>query len=121
MKFYATDVEVIRHRNKPKQRCIEDWRNYDQLLMNAIIEEAGCRPPHWNTTLDLALCTTPEEMKHFKDKPSTAKVQSFGPPCTVIERIQYRYEEEDYANDNEGNEEYRFICVMRLILIQFIY
>ena len=104
MKFDAKDVEVLRYRNRHKERCIEDWRNYDEVIANAIIAEVGCRPPHWNTTSDLAMCTNPEEMKHFKDEPTTAKVQSFDPPCNVIERIQYNYFEDDYPNTNEGNK-----------------
>ena len=104
MKFDAKDVEVLRHRNRHKERCIEDWRNYDKVIANAIISEVGCRPPHWNTTSDLAMCTSPDQMKHFKDEPTTAKVQSFDPPCNVIERIQYDYFEDDYPNTNEGNK-----------------
>ena len=104
MKFDAKDVEVIRHRNKPTQRCFEDWQNYDQMIMDNVIREAGCRPPHWNTTLNLTLCSKSDEMQHFKDQPTTAKVQEFDPPCNVIERIQSDYFEDDYPNTSEGKK-----------------
>lgn len=120
MRFDAKDIEVIRHRNKAKQRCVEDWRNYDQMIMNDIIQEVGCRPPHWNTTLDLSLCSTPGEMQYFKDQPTTAKVQSFDPPCNVIESIRYSYFEDDYPTQTEGIENGSFLYVLKEIKIHMI-
>ena len=98
MQYEVRDVEVNRHRVRSQQPCIEDWRNYDKILMDDIMFEAGCRPPHWETTHNLSLCSESKQMTYIADQPTTAYVEAFGPPCTVIENLQYRYYEQDYSS-----------------------
>ena len=96
MRFAVRDIEVLNHRNKVNKPCIEDWRNYDQVVMDGIMRNVGCRPPHWDTTLkNLTLCSTAAEMKYFKDGPTTAEVQTVHQPCNVIENLHYDYLEKD--------------------------
>ena len=102
MKFGVKNVEVIKHRHRVQEPCVEDWRNYDQFIMEDTMMEAGCRPPHWNTTQNLTLCSKPEEMKYFEDQPTTTKVQSFGPPCYVVENLHYDYHEMDWPQKIDG-------------------
>lgn len=109
MKFDVKDVEVIKHRNKPQQPCIDDWRNYDQVIMDDIMLKAGCRPPHWDTTQNLSWCSKPEQMKHFKDQPTTTKVQSFDHPCNVIESLHYTYYEKEFPKQLKGSKDIFFI------------
>ena len=101
MQYEMKDVEVNRHRIRPQEPCIEDWKNYDQILMDEILLKAGCRPPHWETARNLSLCSNSEQMAYFVDQPSTATVEAFGPPCTVIENLHYRYYEEEYSNQGK--------------------
>ena len=95
MQYEMKDVEVNRHRIRPQEPCIEDWKKYDQALMDDMMLKAGCKPPHWETARNLSLCSNSEQMAYFVDQPSTATVEAFGPPCTVIENLHYRYYEEE--------------------------
>ena len=72
--------------------------------MDDIMLKAGCRPPHWTTSQNFSLCSKREQMTHFEDKTWTEKVEAFGPPCNVIERLQYSYNEDEY--EKEGKIEY---------------
>ena len=101
MQYEMKDVEVNRHRIRPQEPCIEDWKNYDQILMDKIMLKAGCRPSHWETARNFSLCSNSEQMAYFVDQPSTATVEAFGPPCTVIENLHYRYYEEEYSNQGK--------------------
>ena len=98
MQYEVKDMEVNRHRIRPQEPCIEDWKNYDQMIMDKIMLDTGCRPPHWTTNHNLNLCSTPEKMKIFKDQPTTTKVESFNPPCSVVQNIHYSYEEKNYRH-----------------------
>ena len=97
MNFRVKDIEVLEHRNKGKTPCTTDWKNYDQIVMDAIMKNVGCRPPHWTTAKmkNLQLCSNVDDMKNFM-RP-TSVLQNFIPPCQFIERIHYDYTEDDFA------------------------
>ena len=95
MRYELKDVEVNRHRIRPQEPCIEDWKKYDQIIMDGIMLKAGCRPPHWETAHNLSMCSKSEQMAHFVDQPSTTILEAFGPPCTAIENLHYRYYEQE--------------------------
>ena len=101
MRFELKDVEVNRHRIRPQEPCIEDWKKYDEMIMDGIMLKAGCRPPHWDTAHNLSMCSKSEQMAHFDDQPSSTILEAFGPPCTAIENLHYRYYEQE--NFMEGN------------------
>ena len=98
MKFIVKDIEVVTRRNKSPEPCVEDWMNYDQHMMEKMMTEAGCRPPHWSPYSNLPICSNATQMKRFASQP-----RSFvHPPCKNIERVDYVYEEIDereFANE----------------------
>ena len=93
MTFDLKDVNVIKHRNKPREPCIEDWKNFDELFFDEIMVRAGCRPPHWSTKNNLLLCSTEQKMKEFGYALRTTEWQSFHPPCYVIHNLEVAYHE----------------------------
>ena len=100
MEFYVENVGVMKHRNKPTQKCVKDWKNYDQRIMERIMtRDAGCRPPHWDTSLNLSLCNTKEQMKFFRDQPFKLNVS---PPCNTIQRLSYTYYERQWDTKSKG-------------------
>ena len=101
MRYEIKDIEVNRHRVRPQEPCIEDWKKYDQIVMDDIMIKAGCRSPHWEPAHNLSLCSKSEQMTRFVDQPSTATVEAFGPPCTAIENLHYRYYEQEDLNDSK--------------------
>ena len=101
MDFGMSYIEMMRRRNRPQHTCIEDWRNYDQIMMDDIMLKAGCRPPHWTTSNNFSLCSKREQMTHFENRKWTEKVEAFGPPCKVIERLQYSYNEDEYEKEGK--------------------
>ena len=96
MQFRIVNVNVIKRRNKRKDPCHKNWRLYDEIVMNGLMKYgAGCRPPHWNTTLNLALCSKPTQMRQLKTNPPVLNLQSNPLPCNAVESLQYRYFESD--------------------------
>ena len=65
MTFTIKDVESVKRRNKRNDRCIDNWKYYDNEICFFIMSKVGCRPPQWtysNLFLNLPVCTLPEEM-----------------------------------------------------------
>ena len=92
MYFYIKNQNVITRRSKSGQPCYENWKNHDQYVMNEIMNEAGCRPPHWGTILNLPLCSNTTSMSIFSEI-SPAKFDSFKPPCKSIDQLDFSYKE----------------------------
>ena len=102
MRFKVSKVEVLRRRNKERHPCIENWEEYDSLVVRNHINRIGCTPVYLNSSAEgnaVALCSTREDMKNAK-----FELQSDGygisPPCTSMEEISYEYTESSF-NLNE--------------------
>ena len=101
MVLTVKNMEVLKHRNKADKPCNQDWKNDDDIVMQKIMHRVGCKPPHWKIHTSLKPCSTREEIAQFK-WPTYATLQNFPPPCQVIEKLQYEYEEYDdkYSKNN---------------------
>ena len=99
MEYRVRNIGVISRRNKRYDPCIEDWRHYDQQFMEQKMNEIGCHPPHWQTTSDLPTCTNANHMKKFSRHPTNTEIEVFAPPCKVINRLDYSYDENDEKDD----------------------
>ena len=101
MIFTIKNVDVIRHRWKPQERCFEDWKNYDQYVMDNMMLKVKCHPPHWNPTTNLPLCSNSTQLKYFEREPSIADIKKYDPPCKVIQRLDYTYVEDDEKDETD--------------------
>ena len=105
MNFYVRNVVVIRRRSKKLKPCY-DWNNYDNLVMNEISEQLGCRPVYWSQNSNVPLCNAKEKMgmfeTYFFDRYfGSDDSANYIPPCLELEDIQIEYsdiEAEDRKN-----------------------
>ena len=99
MDFWLQHVEVLIRRNKAREHCIEDWKNYDNIVTEKHIKSVGCRAPyHSYLTSDvhhLPLCHNKGQMKNIKLPLTGDKIHMYEPPCRSIERVSYEYNEHD--------------------------
>jgi len=102
MSFRIKNIDVITNRNKPKKRCLVDWRKHDKYIMNSVMNDVGCRPPYWKSSANLSFCQSFDEMMNFIPHPATDRVESYDPPCKHIERLDFNYQEIDIS-PNFGN------------------
>ena len=100
MSFTRRNMDVIVRRNKYNKRCNEDWKNYDTIVLEHRIREAGCRPPYYYSS-NFPICSTLENMK--KVAPLTPDmINNFDPPCRSISKLQFDYQDVDYDYDEDG-------------------
>ena len=95
MLYEIKNIEVDTYRNTRQEPCDSEWQNFDQHLMDDIMLEAGCHPPHRNSTHNIPICSNSSQMKKVDRQPSTTKVDSYAPPCKSILRLDYDYKETD--------------------------
>lgn len=59
--FEMSGIEIHQQRNKFKEPCIEDMNNDDKQILQEIAKLVGCKPPYWNSSLQLTNCLKQEE------------------------------------------------------------
>ena len=95
MEFRIQNVQTIQRRNKKKEPCSESMRVFDTMMMDYFMIGVGCRPPHFNTTVNIPLCTKKQEMKILNRQPSLFSLESNYLPCKSIHNLRYDYYEND--------------------------
>ena len=99
MEITSGGVEVLKRRQKDKGSCL-DWKAYDTIVMNDIMNAIKCRPAYWNTKQYLPLCSKREQWKNIHDKYEAMREQSnaYGmiiPPCIELKKMQVTIREND--------------------------
>ena len=84
--FKITHIELIQRRFKEKDPCFEDWRNYDQKLLQKHIESVDCKPPY--LTSNKSLCITKQEMRDSVYNLRNVR-QKYPKPCHEITNIAF--------------------------------
>ena len=100
--------EVLRKRNKRSQTCIESWVNDDEYIVSRIVENLGCRPPHWNVNTSLPECVKKGTMEEISKYTPHLYSSYPNPPCQSLSHILGSQEEPDslsynpYTRDMKG-------------------
>ena len=100
MFFAVKNIGVMRYRNKKQAPCVEDWKHYDQFVLDEIMKEVGCRPPHWRKfqalkPSNMSICWNKEQMstRAFYEQPSISTLLKLPPPCRLMDSVDYVYTE----------------------------
>ena len=98
-------IEVLERRNKYMKPCDTSLADIDGEVEESILTKTGCKPPYWNSSSSLPLCTNQKEMikasKLFYEMfYSNAKLEANLKliPCRVLERVDYYAADVDFPN-----------------------
>ena len=106
LNFDIETVETVTRRNKHSQRCIENWKQHDDLVHLEIMQNVHCRPVHWNdNSLKLPICSDSKvyldlDKNFFGPQESS---QHIPVPCKTIEKI-YSSHKFDYASFSNAED-----------------
>ena len=89
--FRIKTVEILKRRNKRKERCFEDWRNFDELVLKRHIENVGCRAPYHGPYKQFPVCDTQRKIKESVYEVGKVRSKYFPPPCNEISKIDYSF------------------------------
>jgi hypothetical protein len=102
MDFRMSNVQVVKRRDKPSKRCY-DWKKYDEMVFEDILEEVGCTPVYWYKNSSLPTCKDKTKMKDLSNKfyeryfPIDQKIKNI-PPCIEVQYVQVAHK--DLPKDN---------------------
>ena len=105
MDINVKDVEILRHRNKPKNPC-SDSASYDNDTFHEIILSVGCIPPYMNLTMDkhLSFCKTKNDLQRianqfFEAFAGAGKYEKAIAPCKEIQKVGVDVKDTDINAD----------------------
>ena len=82
-------VEVFKRRNKPKDPCVMQWRNWNELAISKHIVDIGCVPPYLEKHQNMTICSTPSELMRWYNSIDITKNQQDYLPCQQMPGISY--------------------------------
>ena len=90
--FHITSLDIIRRRNKHEYKCMEDWRNFDNLVLKRYMELKDCRVPYIRRNVDIPVCNTQEKMQNARYNGWTfLQKNSFPDPCKEVPFIEFKH------------------------------
>ena len=100
VEFYITGMEVLKRRSKRKERCLEKWKDYDDLVLKRHIENHGCRLPYQEPYKQYPICSTENKIMESQYIPSMVRNNYDCLPCESLSKIEV---EMDNEYDQRGN------------------
>ena len=92
-------MEVVKNRYKSKlDNCVENWKNYDDIVQNKRINTVGCKTPYQRRNPETPICATKEDFE--KAGPHLGLNAMYHRPCREVVSIDYHVME----NENEESE-----------------
>ena len=86
MEFDVKNVDVIVRRYKKRlDNCIEDWKNYDNIVLMRHLENVKCRSPDQLTNTSFPICSNEIDMRRARLNLKPGGVR----PCKEVESINY--------------------------------
>ena len=87
------NIEVVRYRNKRLEPCDTEWKEDDDKILNQLIQDVGCRPPHWYVNMEVTACQSKDDMKKLVlpkiQFANDSFLESFTQPCSEIRSISH--------------------------------
>ena len=100
MEFHINTMDLVSYRSKKYEPCIADWKNYDRVLYEELMNKIGCQVRYWKLNNTIRYCTRKEEFdeidKYFFDILSN-NIRA-PPPCRTIKQAQYQYKDSEISN-----------------------
>ena len=109
MNFGVKGLHVSQHRyKKSRGYCIEDWKNYDKVMLKRHIEKVGCRIP--DQPINGTVCKNKGQMK--KARLDLRIKKGSIPPCREMDWIDVQYGESSNMNSSKLKEYNWFVVTL---------
>ena len=100
LSIQITKAEVVKRRNKPKDPCVMQWRNWNDLVLFKIVKRIGCLPSYLESNLNFPTCSGMNETKRWYDIWEKTRKERDILPCQQMPRIDF--EITSFPTDLEG-------------------
>ena len=83
------NLEILNRRNTNKQKCLDDWKNYDSLVLRKHVENQGCQMPYQNE--GFPKCKRMKEMEDAAYDLYDVRKRYYPKACQRISKIDFDY------------------------------
>lgn len=90
-------MEVLRHRNKNQGPCLNDWMNYDDMVIKKHHNNIGCSPPYQKS--NKPICTKRNEMNASSYLLSEINNGDYPIPCKEMSKFRIDSKETSAVTD----------------------
>jgi len=104
LSFNIRYMQAVRYRYKHAlDNCIQDYKNYDEIILQKHLMDVGCKAPDQITRDDIQVCKTKEEIKKAR---FLFSLQGDTPqPCRKIEWLDLEIGESDHSDFIKDHDE----------------
>ena len=89
--FNVDLTEMLIRRDKVNERCLDESKYYDDLVLQKHMTKVGCRAPYHTTKLDFPICTTSRKIKQYVfngfEKPKSMYLN----PCNEMTYLSFKH------------------------------
>ena len=105
MEFDVNTMDIMSYRSKKDEPCVEDWRNYDQVLYKDLMNKIGCQAKYWKLNKTFPYCTKKDEFEQINQYFLSALQNNISqpPPCRTIKQSQYQYKDSEIRYHLQNN------------------
>ena len=82
-----TAIEILRHRNKYRNPCFENWTHYDHSVFEKHAQRFDCSVPYH--TSDKPLCTDENDIRESKYELTQMKRKYYPRPCLELSNVVF--------------------------------
>ena len=91
LRAFVTSIEVLERRHTRNKKCMNDWKFYDELVLQKHIKSKGCRAPYHDTFKGFAVCSTRETIKESMYEFMDARKKYYPKACHRISKIDIEW------------------------------
>ena len=95
LSFRVKGWDILKRRNKRKEDCFVDYKQYDNFLIEKHMKRVGCTPPYYTSQNNLTICETKKKMKQAKLTLEKQTKDNYR-PCVFMTDIHYAYYDRHY-------------------------
>ena len=84
-------LEFLKRRNSNKRKCMQNWKNYDKIVLSKDMESKRCLAPYHDKRYKMKQCNSEKELQTAKIDFLEIRKKYFPKPCYRISKADIEY------------------------------
>ena len=97
-RFIVRSYELDRKRSTSEHICSENWKNYDNWVMEQFVREVGCRNPYQIYNRNQEICKSQDDIRHSYFYRGIVAEGKYQKPCSTMESVRMEFMETTSKN-----------------------
>ena len=84
-----SSIEILKRRKKRRHECFENWRSFDEMVLDKHITAIGCRAPYHLSDSDYPICKNEEDLRRSRYKFDEVRMKYYPKACWRMSKLDY--------------------------------